>query len=121
MLHSGHLNAKVLIGNGLTAKQTHHLGVRQLGKQNILWSSPPLGLSSSLNFHSTAIQFVTPRMPSDTTRVGFKYTGELVNEDEAVLGGQELAGVSIKGHYPEKDGIIACLLATEALAARRQA
>ncbi|HEY8228083.1 MAG TPA: hypothetical protein VIG25_22630, partial [Pyrinomonadaceae bacterium] len=31
----------------------------------------------------------------------------------------ESAGLSIKGHYPEKDGILACLLAAEAGAARR--
>ncbi|MDQ3256111.1 MAG: phosphoglucomutase/phosphomannomutase family protein, partial [Acidobacteriota bacterium] len=28
------------------------------------------------------------------------------------------AGLSIRGHYPEKDGILACLLAAEAVAAR---
>ncbi|MEO8072216.1 MAG: phosphoglucomutase/phosphomannomutase family protein, partial [Acidobacteriota bacterium] len=35
-----------------------------------------------------------------------------------ILGGEESAGLSIKGHYPEKDGIIACLLAAEAVAVR---
>jgi len=34
------------------------------------------------------------------------------------LGGEESAGLSIKGHYPEKDGILACLLAAEAVAVR---
>jgi phosphoglucomutase len=52
------------------------------------------------------------------TPVGFKYIGELINEDKIVLGGEESAGLSIKGHYPEKDGILACLLAAEAVAAR---
>lgn len=52
------------------------------------------------------------------TPVGFKYIGELINEDRIVLGGEESAGLSIKGHYPEKDGILACLLAAEAVAAR---
>jgi phosphoglucomutase len=52
------------------------------------------------------------------TPVGFKYIGELIKEDRIVLGGEESAGLSIKGHYPEKDGIIACLLAAEAVAAR---
>jgi phosphomannomutase len=44
--------------------------------------------------------------------------GELINEDKIILGGEESAGLSIKGHYPEKDGILACLLAAEAVAAR---
>lgn len=53
------------------------------------------------------------------TPVGFKFIGELINKDEIVLGGEESAGLSIKGHYPEKDGIIACLLAAEAVAVRQ--
>ena len=52
------------------------------------------------------------------TPVGFKFIGELINEDKIVLGGEESAGLSIKGHYPEKDGILACLLAAETVAAR---
>ena len=54
----------------------------------------------------------------DTRPVGFKFIGELINEDKIVLGGEKSAGLSIKGHYPEKDGILACLLAAETLAAR---
>lgn len=52
------------------------------------------------------------------TPVGFKYIGELINKDEIILGGEESAGLSIREHYPEKDGILACLLAAEAVAAR---
>lgn len=52
------------------------------------------------------------------TPVGFKFIGELINRDEIVLGGEESAGLSIRGHYPEKDGILACLLAAEAVAVR---
>ncbi|MDQ5845314.1 MAG: phosphoglucomutase/phosphomannomutase family protein [Acidobacteriota bacterium] len=57
-------------------------------------------------------------LPLFETPVGFKYIGELINEDKIVIGGEESAGLSIKGHYPEKDGILACLLAAEAVAAR---
>ncbi|MFX5903530.1 hypothetical protein ABTE48_18940, partial [Acinetobacter baumannii] len=56
--------------------------------------------------------------PVHETPVGFKYIGELILADEIVLGGEESAGLSIRGHYPEKDGILACLLAAEAVAAR---
>jgi phosphoglucomutase len=52
------------------------------------------------------------------TPVGFKFIGELINNDEIILGGEESAGLSIRGHYPEKDGILACLLAAEAVAVR---
>ena len=52
------------------------------------------------------------------TPVGFKFIGDLINKDKIILGGEESAGLSIKGHFPEKDGIIACLLAAEAVAVR---
>jgi alpha-D-glucose phosphate-specific phosphoglucomutase len=50
------------------------------------------------------------------TPVGFKYIGELIKEDKIVLGGEESAGLSIRGHLPEKDGILACLLVAEMVA-----
>lgn len=53
------------------------------------------------------------------TPVGFKFIGELINDNAIILGGEESAGLSIKGHYPEKDGILACLLAAEAVSARQ--
>ena len=57
-------------------------------------------------------------LPGYETPVGFKYIGEPINEDKIVIGGEESAGLSIKGHYPEEDGILARLLAAEAVAAR---
>lgn len=58
-------------------------------------------------------------LPLYETPVGFKFIGELINKDEIILGGEESAGLSIRGHYPEKDGILACLLAAEAVAERQ--
>lgn len=58
------------------------------------------------------------KVPLYQTPVGFKYIGELINKDRIVLGGEESAGMSIRGHVPEKDGILACLLVTEAIARR---
>jgi phosphoglucomutase len=52
------------------------------------------------------------------TPVGFKYIGRLITQDAIVLGGEESAGLSIRGHVPEKDGILACLLAAEMVARR---
>ena len=53
------------------------------------------------------------------TPVGFKYVGQLIREDKIALGGEESAGLTIRGHVPEKDGILACLLVAEMTAARR--
>lgn len=57
-------------------------------------------------------------IPIYETPVGFKYIGELIAKDAIVLGGEESAGLSVKGHVPEKDGILACLLAAELVASR---
>jgi phosphoglucomutase len=53
------------------------------------------------------------------TPVGFKYVGPLLREDKIVLGGEESAGMTIRGHLPEKDGVLACLLVAEMIAARQ--
>jgi phosphomannomutase len=53
------------------------------------------------------------------TPVGFKYIGQLILQDAIALGGEESAGLSIRGHVPEKDGILACLLVAEMIAARQ--
>jgi phosphoglucomutase len=39
------------------------------------------------------------------TPVGFKYIGELIKEDKICIGGEESAGLSIRHHVPEKDGV----------------
>jgi alpha-D-glucose phosphate-specific phosphoglucomutase len=58
--------------------------------------------------------------PVYETPVGFKYIGAHIAADRIALGGEESAGLSIRGHVPEKDGILACLLTAEMTAARGQ-
>src|SRR3954470_8744034 len=52
------------------------------------------------------------------TPVGFKYIGELIKQDKIAIGGEESAGLSIRHHVPEKDGLLAGLLCCEAVAKR---
>jgi phosphomannomutase len=54
------------------------------------------------------------------TPVGFKYIGELIKQDKIAIGGEESAGLSIRHHVPEKDGVLAGLLCLEAVARRKQ-
>jgi phosphoglucomutase len=54
------------------------------------------------------------------TPVGFKYIGELIKQDKIAIGGEESAGLSIRHHVPEKDGILAGLLCCEMVAQRKQ-
>ena len=57
-------------------------------------------------------------VPLYETPVGFKYIGELIIADKIAIGGEESAGLTIRGHVPEKDGIIAGLLVAEMVAKR---
>ena len=50
------------------------------------------------------------------TAVGFKHVGEAMRKYNPIIGGEESGGLSIQGHIPEKDGILANLLILEAMA-----
>jgi phosphoglucomutase len=52
------------------------------------------------------------------TAVGFKYIGELIKQDKIAIGGEESAGLTIRHHVPEKDGVLAGLLLCEMVAKR---
>lgn len=58
-------------------------------------------------------------VPLYETPVGFKYVGPLLREGKIAVAGEEGAGLTIHGHVPEKDGILACLLVAEMVAARQ--
>jgi len=45
--------------------------------------------------------------------VGFKYIGKEMLNGKIIIGGEESGGLSIKGHIPEKDGLLANLLLLE--------
>ena len=55
-------------------------------------------------------------VPLHETPVGFKYIGALMESEAVIVGGEESGGLSVKGHIPEKDGILACLLMAELVA-----
>lgn len=48
--------------------------------------------------------------------VGFKYIAEVMSKEKIVLGGEESGGLTLGGHLPEKDGILACALAVKMMA-----
>ncbi len=52
--------------------------------------------------------------------VGFKYLGQAMLKQGAILAVEESGGLSIQGHVPEKDGILACLLMAEITGYYRQ-
>ncbi len=56
-------------------------------------------------------------VPLYETPVGFKYIGEKLLSGQIIFGGEESAGLTIEGHVPEKDGILADLLSAELVGA----
>lgn len=54
------------------------------------------------------------------TPVGFKHIGALMESEPIIVGGEESGGLSVKGHVPEKDGILACLLMAELVATEKK-
>jgi phosphoglucomutase len=80
------------------------------------WKMPAARSVATSELVDAAAKFHGQRVHQ--TPVGFKYIGQLIREDKIALGGEESAGLTIRGHIPEKDGILACLLVGEMLAAR---
>ena len=50
------------------------------------------------------------------TPIGFKHICELMLEEDILMGGEESGGLGVKGHLPERDGILMGLLLLEAMA-----
>jgi phosphomannomutase len=50
------------------------------------------------------------------TPVGFKWLCEIMRREPVILAAEESGGMSILGHIPEKDGVLAILLLSEVLA-----
>jgi alpha-D-glucose phosphate-specific phosphoglucomutase len=48
--------------------------------------------------------------------VGFKWICEVMRREDVLVGGEESGGLSILGHIPEKDGILANMAVLEAIA-----
>jgi alpha-D-glucose phosphate-specific phosphoglucomutase len=55
-------------------------------------------------------------VPLKETPVGFKYIAEIMAKEPILIGGEESGGLTVHGHVPEKDGILACLLMAEVVA-----
>jgi phosphomannomutase len=51
------------------------------------------------------------------TPIGFKYVADLMLREDILIGAEESGGVGVKGHIPERDGILNSLLFLEAVIA----
>jgi len=55
-----------------------------------------------------------------TKPIGFKHVAELMLKEDVLMGGEESGGYGIKGHIPERDGILCDLLLTELMACEKK-
>jgi phosphomannomutase len=49
------------------------------------------------------------------TPIGFKYIADLMLKEDILIGAEESGGIGVKGHIPERDGILNSLLFLEAV------
>jgi len=70
---------------------------------------------------STMINQLAERyqLPLYETPIGFKYIGQLMLEQDILIGGEESGGIGVKGHIPERDATMAALLLIEMMAMRQ--
>jgi phosphomannomutase len=52
--------------------------------------------------------------------VGFKWICQKMQETDVLIGGEESGGIGFRGHIPERDGVLACLMLLEMLATMKQ-
>jgi phosphomannomutase len=56
-------------------------------------------------------------LPLHLTPIGFKYIADLMLREDILIGAEESGGIGVRGHIPERDGILNSLLFLEAVAA----
>jgi phosphomannomutase len=54
-------------------------------------------------------------LPLYDTPIGFKYIADLMLKEDILIGAEESGGIGVKGHIPERDGILNSLLLLEAV------
>lgn len=101
-------NGTWLSPNQILALALYHL------KKNRGWSGSAVrSVPTSHQIDSVAALYgITLR----ETPVGFKYIGGWMEQEPVIVGGEESGGLSVQGHIPEKDGVLACLLMAELVA-----
>ena len=59
-------------------------------------------------------------MPVYETKVGFKNLADYIVKGMVTMIGEEADGFSMRGHFPEKDGMLACILVAEMVARKKK-
>jgi len=59
-------------------------------------------------------------LPLHVTPIGFKYIAELMLKRDILIGGEESGGIAVRGHLPERDGVLNSLYLADIIAQREQ-
>jgi phosphomannomutase len=59
-------------------------------------------------------------LPLHVTPIGFKYICDLMLTRDVLIGGEESGGIGVKGHLPERDGILNSLLLAKVVSFRNR-
>ena len=97
-----------LTPNQILALTLYHLKKNRKWKGAAVRTVPTSHMIDAVADHLDVKLYETP--------VGFKHIGALMESEPIIVGGEESGGLSVKGHVPEKDGILACLLMAELVA-----
>jgi len=100
-------------GTWLTPNQILALTLYHL-KKNRKWSGAAVRTVPTSHMIDAVADHLNVKLYE--TPVGFKHIGALMESEAIIVGGEESGGLSVKGHVPEKDGILACLLMAELVA-----
>jgi alpha-D-glucose phosphate-specific phosphoglucomutase len=97
-----------ITSNQVIALTVYHWQRTRGGSQKVVRTVATSGMIDALARHFGLSIVETP--------VGFKWVGNAMKENDALVGGEESGGLSVRGHIPEKDGIMADLVLTEMVA-----
>ncbi len=59
-------------------------------------------------------------LPLHVMPIGFKYVCSMMLERDILIGGEESGGIAVRGHLPERDGILNSLFLAEVMATRNK-
>jgi phosphomannomutase len=99
-------------GETMTMHQVVPLVLLHLVKERKMSGGIVRTFSQSVLLKRIAAAF---NLPLYETPIGFKYIAELMLKDDILIGAEESGGIGVKGHIPERDGILNSLLFLEAI------
>lgn len=105
------------LGNFISSHQIVAILLLHLAKERNLQGGVAITFSQSTLVKRIAKNY---GLPIYETPIGFKYLAELMLSQDILISGEESGGIGIKGHIPERDGILNSLLLAEAIITRQK-